>query len=99
MSASSARARWKTTKDQGATPRRTVAHAARDATLEAVGKLPEDTAGTEENLVLWRENNRRAFAGEKVEEEVTLTIKDEKRDCHNVIAPIIDQAKSKAFSG
>ena len=32
---------------------------------DAVGKLPDDSAGTEENLAIWRENNRRAFAGEK----------------------------------
>ena len=57
---------------------------------DAVGKLPEDMAGNEENLVIWRENNRRAFAGENVEEEVALTVKGEKRYYHNVIAPIID---------
>ena len=55
---------------------------------DAVGKCPDDAAGTEENLVLWRENNRRAFAGERVEEEAVATIKGEKRYLHNVIAPI-----------
>ena len=66
---------------------------------DAVGKRAEDTAGNEENLVLWRENNRRAFAGEKVEEEVTLTIKGEKRYYYNVIAPIIDAGQIQGILG
>ena len=36
---------------------------------DAIGKRPADVAGTEENLSLWLENNRRAFAGEKIEAE------------------------------
>ncbi|MGB7735729.1 MAG: PAS domain S-box protein [Thermoguttaceae bacterium] len=66
---------------------------------DAVGKLPEDAAGNEETLVLWEENNRRAFAGEKVEEDVTLTIKGENRYCHNVIAPIIDTGRIQGILG
>jgi PAS domain-containing protein len=65
----------------------------------AVGKRPEDAAATEETLVLWEENNRRAFAGKKVEEDVTLTIKGEKRYCHNVIAPIIDAGQTQGILG
>ncbi len=66
---------------------------------DAVGKLPGDVAGSEENLALWRENNRRAFAGENVEEEVTLTIKGEKRYYHNVITPIIDAGRIQGILG
>ncbi len=66
---------------------------------DVVGELPEEVAGNEENLVLWRENNRRAFAGENVEEEVTLTIKGEKRYCYNVIAPIIDAGQIQGILG
>lgn len=66
---------------------------------DAVGKRPEDVAGNEENLVLWRENNRRAFAGEKVEEEAALTIKGEKRCYHNVITPIIDAGQIQGILG
>ena len=66
---------------------------------DAVGKLPEDAAGNEEDLILWKENNRRAFAGEKVEEDVTLTIKGEKRHCHNVIAPVIDSGQIQGILG
>ena len=66
---------------------------------DVVGKRPEDAAGNEETLVLWEENNRRAFAGEKVEEDVTLTIKGEKRYYHNVIAPIIDAGQTHGILG
>ena len=57
---------------------------------DAIGKLPEDVAANEEISALWKENNRRAFAGERVEEEVTFTIKGETRHYENVIAPIMD---------
>jgi PAS domain-containing protein len=66
---------------------------------DAVGKLPEDAAGNEETLVLWKENNRRAFAGEKVEEDVTLMVNSETRCYHNVIAPIIDAGRTQGILG
>ena len=66
---------------------------------DAVGKRSEDVAGSEETLVLCKENNRRAFAGEKVEEDVTLIIDDEKRHYHNVIAPIIDAGRIQGILG
>ncbi len=66
---------------------------------DAVGKLPKDAAGNEETLVLWEENNRRAFAGEKVEGDVTLTLNGETRYYHNVIAPIIDAGQTRGILG
>ena len=60
---------------------------------------PADAAGNEGDLILWKENNRRAFAGEKVEEDVTLTTKGEERFCHNVIAPIIDAGRIQGILG
>ena len=66
---------------------------------DAVGKLPEDAAGNEETLVLWKENNRRAFAGEKVEEDVMLMVNRAKRYYHNVIAPIIDAGQTQGILG
>ena len=53
---------------------------------DAIGKRPEDAAGSAENLAIWRENNRRAFAGEKVEGEVELTVNGEPRSAYNVVA-------------
>ena len=66
---------------------------------DAVGRLPEDTAGNQENLVLWKENNRRAFAGERIEEEVTLRVRGDQRCCFNVIAPIIDTGQIQGILG
>jgi PAS domain S-box-containing protein len=56
---------------------------------EAIGKCPEDVAG-EANLAVWLENNRRAFAGEKVEQEVVLDVHGEQRFYQNVVVPIRD---------
>ena len=66
---------------------------------DVVGKRPEDAAESEEDLILWKENNRRALAGEKVEEDVTVTIKGAKRCYHNVIAPIIDAGQTQGILG
>jgi len=66
---------------------------------EAIGKRPEDVAGTGETLALWRENNRRAFAGERVEEEVELTVNGEKRFYNNVIAPIREDDRVRGILG
>ena len=66
---------------------------------DAIGKRPEDVAGTEENISLWLENNRRAFAGEKIEGEVELAVKGEKRFSHNVIAPIREDGQIAGILG
>lgn len=55
---------------------------------KAMGKRPEEVAGSEENLSVWLANNRRAFAGEKIEGEVELTVGGETRSYYNVVAPI-----------
>lgn len=55
---------------------------------EVVGKSPAEVAGDERTLSLWLDNNRRAWAGEKVEGEAEFTVRGETRFYHNVIAPI-----------
>jgi signal transduction histidine kinase len=55
---------------------------------DVTGKRPEELGVAPENLALWQENNRRAFGGEWVEADVTLTVKGQPRHMHNVIAPI-----------
>jgi PAS domain S-box-containing protein len=65
---------------------------------EAIGKCPEDIAG-DANVDLWRENNRRAFAGERVEAEVVLEVHGEKRSFVNVIAPICDGQQTYGILG
>jgi PAS domain S-box-containing protein len=55
-----------------------------------IGKRPEDACSDEATLSLWLDNNRRAFAGEKVEGEVAFPVRGESRSFYNVIAPIQD---------
>jgi PAS domain S-box-containing protein len=57
---------------------------------DVIGKLPEEVCPNEHDLAIWLDNNRRAFAGEKVEGEVSLSLGGEERFYYNVIAPISD---------
>jgi PAS domain S-box-containing protein len=55
-----------------------------------VGKTPEDMAPDAAVRAMWLENNRRAFAGEKVESEAEVTIRGEQRVVYQVVSPIRD---------
>ncbi|MGO9114076.1 MAG: PAS domain S-box protein [Thermoguttaceae bacterium] len=66
---------------------------------DTVGKLPEEVCPNEDDLAVWLENNRRAFAGEKVEGEVTLSLGGEKRFYYNIIAPIREGEKLHGILG
>jgi len=55
---------------------------------DAIGRRPEDVAPTLETLSLWQENNRRAFAGEVVDEEVELVTDSGRVVYQNIVAPI-----------
>jgi PAS domain S-box-containing protein len=55
---------------------------------DSIGKRPEDSAPDEYTRQLWLENNRRAFAGERVEGEVQAHVKGEIRTYYNIISPI-----------
>ena len=57
---------------------------------DVIGKRPEEVCPNEHDLAIWLDNNRRAFAGEKVEGEVTLSLGGEERVYYNVIAPVTD---------
>jgi PAS domain S-box-containing protein len=63
---------------------------------DVLGKRPEDVCPNQHDLAIWLDNNRRAFAGEQVEGEVSLTLGGEERLYHNIIAPIRD---GKNFHG
>jgi PAS domain S-box-containing protein len=54
----------------------------------ALGKTAQDVCPDKRLLPRWLENNRRAFAGERVEEDVGWTVKGEPRYFHNIIIPI-----------
>ena len=53
-----------------------------------LGKRPEDTTISSEDLAVWKANNRRAFSGELVQGEVESIMNGEKRFFQNTITPI-----------
>ncbi|MGA2063056.1 MAG: PAS domain S-box protein, partial [Thermoguttaceae bacterium] len=55
---------------------------------DVMGKLPEEASPHEDVLAIWQDNNRRAFAGEKVEGDVSYSYQGGKRFFHNVITSI-----------
>ena len=55
---------------------------------DIVGKRPEDICPDKQTLELWQKNNRRAFAGEVVKEEVILESNTDKGYYYNIISPI-----------
>ena len=55
------------------------------------GKHPEEIAPDKETLTLWHNNNRRALAGDMVQEETQFKVIDEIRDYYNIISPITDR--------
>jgi PAS domain S-box-containing protein len=57
---------------------------------DAIGNRPEDYAPDEHTRQLWLDNNRRAFAGERVEGEVEAHVGDKTLHYYNVITPIRD---------
>jgi PAS domain S-box-containing protein len=62
--------------------------ALREAWGDVIGKLPADLDADEATLKLWRDNNRRAMAGETVTGQVSWTTGGEEFTFHNVIAPV-----------
>ena len=58
---------------------------------DAIGKRAEDVCPNETMLSVWRDNNRRAFAGEVVKGEVRFVFGNEERYFYNVVAPIHDR--------
>jgi PAS domain S-box-containing protein len=61
---------------------------------DLIGKSPEDIAVDKPTKDLWIENNRRAFSGETVTDEVVYKrLNGEKSYCFNIITPIRDGEK------
>ena len=57
---------------------------------DIIGMRPKDIKVDKDTLVLWEENNRRAFAGETVEGDVVLSPRGKKGIYQNIISPIRD---------
>jgi PAS domain S-box-containing protein len=66
---------------------------------DVIDKRPEDVGVDEDTLVLWSDNNARAFAGEVVRGEVDFTVGGEKGYYHNIISPIYDEGKIQGILG
>lgn len=64
-----------------------------------VGKRPEDIAPDPETLDLWRNNNRKAVAGEVVENEVRFSLHGEERHYYNIVTPIRDREQIRGVLG
>jgi PAS domain S-box-containing protein len=60
---------------------------------DVVGKCPAEVTDDAAMLAHWNSNNRRAFTGEIIEEEVRLIVGDEARYIHSIIGPIKDHDK------
>ena len=61
---------------------------------DLIGNCPEDLPVNKETLNLWTNNNRRAFSGETVVDEVEYhNLEGKKCFYHNIIAPIINGDK------
>ena len=59
-----------------------------------IDKSPEDLPVSKETLILWLNNNRRAFSGETVADEVEYhSLEGGKYFFYNIIAPIQDEKK------
>lgn len=66
---------------------------------EHLGKRPEDVAPNDEVLKIWMDNNRRAFGGELIQEEVKFDLGCEERFYYNVIAPVRDGDEIRGILG
>ena len=66
---------------------------------EAIGNRPEDYAPDDYTRRLWLDNNRRAFAGERVEGEVEARVGDKTLHYYNVITPIRDGDEIRGILG
>jgi len=64
-----------------------------------IGKFPHEIAPDNETRTLWEKNNRRAFAGEIVKGEITVSRKGQSRTLYNIISPIYDGDEIQGILG
>jgi PAS domain S-box-containing protein len=58
-----------------------------------IGMRPQDIQLDDSIINTWIDNNRRAFSGETVKDEVEYTHAGQTRNYYNIISPIIDNEK------
>jgi PAS domain S-box-containing protein len=66
---------------------------------DIIGMRPEELDVDEETLELWQSNNRRAFAGEIVKEEVSFVVGGKRGFYYNIISPIYTDGQVRAIMG
>ena len=66
---------------------------------DIIGMRPKDIKVDKDTLVLWEENNRRAFAGETVEGDVVLSPRGKKGIYQNIISSIRDGDRIRGIIG
>ena len=64
-----------------------------------LGRRVEEVSITPEERALWQANNRRALAGEVVDEEVTYIVAGERRVFQNIIAPVRRSGEIRGILG
>ncbi len=71
----------------------------RDRWGDVIGKRTEDLEVDEDNLTLWLNNNRRAFAGEVIRGEVELKGRGGRGSFYNIIAPVTEGDQVREILG
>ena len=66
---------------------------------DAIGKLPEEVCQNKHDLAIYVDNNRRAFSGEKVEGEVTLSLGGEEDSTTTSLLRFETNRSCTEFSG
>ncbi|MDY7108610.1 MAG: PAS domain S-box protein [Planctomycetota bacterium] len=66
---------------------------------ELIGRRPDDLAIDEDTRVLWLANNRRALAGETIDEEVEFISRGGTGHYRNIITPIHDEGFIRGILG
>jgi PAS domain S-box-containing protein len=66
---------------------------------QLIGKRPEDLTAEKETLDIWLDNNRRAFAGEIVREEVSYVVAGKNRIYYNIISPVRTHDRTRGILG
>jgi len=66
---------------------------------DVVGRRPDEVAGDPRTAELWLANNRRAFGGETVKEEVQFPARGELRHFYNIVTPIVADGQTIGILG
>jgi PAS domain S-box-containing protein len=66
---------------------------------DVIGIRPEDVSTDKTTLALWLYNNRRAFMGNTINEDVSFPVKGQERHFNNIIVPIQDKEQINGIVG